>query len=184
MKFVPLTRGHVAMVPDEHYQWLTEISWQAAPDGHTWYARSNTKIKGKNVSLSMHRMIAERAGMNIEGLQVDHYDGNGLNNTLGNLRVATISQNHMNRHRRPGRKRNVDLPNGVFKQGNRYKVCIAIKSKVVYRAYFSDKNEAIAARLAAEREHYGEWARPDIVELTGSEFASFTMPSGRAIVVV
>ena len=101
MKKIPLTKGYVALVDDEDYELATSVRWTACEsivniDGRQHvrgvYAVSKHKDEhGKIVSL--HRMIMCPP----PHLVVDHIDGDGLNNTRSNLRVATYSENIANR---------------------------------------------------------------------------------------
>lgn len=86
---VKLTRGKVAMVSPVDYARVSVHRWYAHRSGWTWYAK-NTKGVG------MHRMVLRAP----KGKLVDHIDGNGLNNVRSNLRLATHSQNAINRHLR------------------------------------------------------------------------------------
>jgi hypothetical protein len=59
-----------------------------------WYVWANGKDSdGKPITIHLHRYIMNPP----EGLQVDHFDGDSLNNTRQNLRIVTQSQNQQNR---------------------------------------------------------------------------------------
>jgi hypothetical protein len=60
-----------------------------------WYVWANSKDSdGKPITLHLHRYIMNPP----DGFQVDHFDGDSLNNTRDNLRVTTQSENQQNRH--------------------------------------------------------------------------------------
>lgn len=82
---IPLTRGKVAFVDDEVYEAISSVKWQATQNGKKWYAVRWDKRK----RVYMHRVILGYTGNG----RVDHRDGDGLNNTRGNLRVCTHTQN-------------------------------------------------------------------------------------------
>jgi hypothetical protein len=89
---IPLTRGCVALVDDEDAERVLAHSWSVthSHSGKTRYAGS--RFGGRFVK--MHHFIVGKAP---KGLQVDHIDGNGFNNTRANLRFVTQGQNLQNR---------------------------------------------------------------------------------------
>ena len=93
MKEIVLTKGFVAFVSDEDFEELSKCRWAAikAPSG-IWYASRGGGKRG--VRVSMHRQIL---GITDPKIIVDHQNGNGLDNQRKNIRVATKSQNAMNR---------------------------------------------------------------------------------------
>ncbi len=89
--------------------------------------------------------------------EVDHKDGDGLNNRWDNLRVATRSQNHANSKRASD---NTTGFKGVRKQRNgRYQARIAIKGKRLHLGTFQTPEAAHAAYCKAAKELFGEFAR-------------------------
>lgn len=87
---IELTQGKHTYVSLEDYEWVSQYSWRASRHSRPgrpekWYAKGN--VNGKDVY--MHRLIQGFPG----GLVVDHIDGNGLNNTRGNLRSVTQKVN-------------------------------------------------------------------------------------------
>lgn len=96
MREIALSNGMVALVDDEHYDYLNQWKWFAKKMGNSYYALRGThwNINGnwKTRTVLMHREI-----IGIRGLSVDHINHDGLDNRYDNLRLATISQNQMNR---------------------------------------------------------------------------------------
>ena len=86
---------YVALVDDEDFEGLNKYRWSAMPVGRTVYAVRN--INGKMIT--MHAYLCGR-----DGFEVDHIDGDGLNNSRLNLRIATREQNARNRKIIAGRK--------------------------------------------------------------------------------
>lgn len=88
----------------------------------------------------------------------DHKDRNPLNNRRNNLRFATITENARNH---TISKRNTSGVIGVsyYKPGNKWRAYInGNDGSFVSLGYYFDKNDAIKARLKAEKECYGEFA--------------------------
>jgi hypothetical protein len=96
VKEIPLTKGKVALVDDEDYEMLVDVgSWHSHRSRHVEYAEHITPhdANGKQTTIMMHHLIMCVP----KGMQIDHIDGNGLNNQKNNLRVVTNRINQMNR---------------------------------------------------------------------------------------
>jgi hypothetical protein len=90
MKEIPLTQGKIAIVDDEEYELFIKYKWCVGGG----YARRNDSFKGKRITLQMHRVITNCP----MGFEVDHIDGDKLNNRKDNLRVVNHRGNMQNRH--------------------------------------------------------------------------------------
>jgi hypothetical protein len=96
MKEIPLTRGQVALVDDEDYEAVMEYRWcmRETTAGCMVAVRNAPKhVTDGPRQIQMHRWLL-KAGHRIE---VDHINGNTLDNRRSNLRLATRSQNLANR---------------------------------------------------------------------------------------
>jgi hypothetical protein len=91
-------------------------------------------------------------------LEIDHIDGDGLNNRMSTLRVANKIQQAQNRgiHRsnRSGLK-------GISwkKARKRWQAQIEFDGKAKYLGSFSDKHQAAEAYAEAAKKYHGEFAR-------------------------
>lgn len=157
MREIPLTQGQVALVSDEDYEYLMQWKWKAQRNRNHWYAVRNQHIgrengKSKSKSVYMHRLILERAGVDLKHF-VDHKDRNGLNNQRDNLREVTHAENLQNLS---SHKKNSSGFRGV--SWNKEKGCwqsrIQIDRKQKHLGWFSDKDEAIKVRLEAEKKYF------------------------------
>lgn len=112
----------------------------------------------KRYKLSLHAMLL-RVG---PGFQVDHKDGDPMNNRISNLRVADFVQNQANR------KLNRNSTSG-YKGVSRDKSCgnwkayIRVNGKLLHLGNFKTKELAAMAYNIAAIEHFGEFARPNII---------------------
>ena len=97
----------------------------------------------------------------------DHIDRNTLNNRRNNLRPATQSENAKNHTKR---KNNTSGFTGVYwdKNNNNWMVSIHIDKQIHWLGRYTNKNDAIIARLKAEAKYYGEFApQRDLFEQYG-----------------
>jgi hypothetical protein len=105
MKTILLTQGKEAQVDEMDYAWLSQWKWHARKQklkGRTvWYAGRTVNLgNGKFQKIHMHREIAERACISTAD-DIDHVNGETLDNWRGNLRPATRSQTNQNKRKRP-----------------------------------------------------------------------------------
>lgn len=93
----------------------------------------------------------------IIGKHTDHKDLNPLNNMKSNLRSATYKENSQNG---PKRKNNTSGVTGVswHKASNRWYARIQNNGNEIGLGFFTDKDDAIRARLLAEKKYYGLFA--------------------------
>jgi len=154
MRKIALTKNQTAYVSDEDYFDLLQYRWQARWNGFMYYAVRNIK---QGVNIYMHRQIAEKMGLDLSE-QIDHIDGNGLNNQRENLRSATSSQNGFNRNKQ---NNNTSGFKGVFfdKRRSNYFAQIRINGKSIRLGTFDDINEAVKAYQEAAKKYRGEFAR-------------------------
>jgi hypothetical protein len=142
-------KGHQFII-DEDDKDLVGLKWSV----NNGYAVRTAKPK------QMHRIILERKiERSLEKDEIcDHVDGNRLNNSRSNLRVATQAQNiwnsKVNAASRTGYK-------GVYvaSLGQTWDVVIGVKGESIKLGRFTDIREAIKAYNDAAIEHYGEFAR-------------------------
>lgn len=137
---------------------LAKLNWTVSvtATGAVYAYRS---YNGCNVQL--HQIIMERMrdGLPLEkGQVIDHVDGNGLNNTRVNLRIATSSQNNFNA-KRP--LKNTTGYKGVTRtrNGEKWRARIKANGKEIHIGTFDTPEEAYAAYCEKARELHGEFAR-------------------------
>lgn len=116
-------------------------------------------VKFDDRKYAAHRLIWKLAYGSIPNdMQIDHIDGNGLNNRLDNLRLVTNQENQANRHADNKRKNGVKFK-GVYKHNNKFKAEITTKSGRLYLGLFNTPEEAAHAYNEAANEHHGEHAK-------------------------
>ena len=151
MKSIPLTQGQVVLVDDVDYERLAGHKWFAfsRPNDCFYAVRQPPRANGPRRMIYMHRVILNPP----EGLEVDHIDGDGLNNCRANLRLASDTLNSRNcRRRKPTR---LGLPMGVApvdgSMRNPFAARIGIRGRTVYLGAFPTAQEAHSAYLAARK---------------------------------
>lgn len=92
------------------------------------------------------------------GIDIDHRDGNSLNNRRANLRLATHAQNQ---HNRKAYATNTSGYKGVsyYRPTGKWVARIELKGKCKGLGYFFTPEAAHAAYIAAAKELHGEFAR-------------------------
>lgn len=158
MKEIKLTRGLVALVDDEDFDWLNQFRWHVciSPKCRSIYAGAHVGPQRKN--RLMHR---ELLNLHDPQIHVDHRDGNGLNNQRSNLRIATRSQNQANRT--SPRSDKTSRYKGVAwdKQQQMWRVQLKYCGRKHHLGRFYDETEAAKAYDNGARRIFGEFARPN-----------------------
>lgn len=149
---IRLSRGMVAIVDSQDYEVLSQFKWSVAKCGKKWYAKRLTPNKEGKKTIYMHRFIMGVGKAD----EIDHKDGDGLNNTRVNLRKATRSQNNANRKVHP---KNKCGHHGVVNNGrNKWYGKVKKDSKYYWTAGFDNPADAAYARAALKIQLFGEFA--------------------------
>jgi hypothetical protein len=155
---IPLTQGKFAVIDAADADRISGYHWYTQRREQNFYAIAHDPQKHARLIL-MHRLILDPP----DGLNVDHADGNGLNNRRANLRLTD----------RAGNKRNGRLPKnnrsgykGVYWKARRqrWEVQIRVDGRLHHVGYFRDREEAARAYDAAAREAFGPFARTNFPE--------------------
>ena len=145
MKRIPLTKGAVAIVDDADYGWLTQMGrWSLNSSGYAVH------YQGRK-TLLMHRLIMTAP----PHLQVDHINHNRLDNRRDNLRLATRSENQVNKRLRCD---NTSAYKGVSWNRGRWEARIRLPGGRVNLGRFDDPVQAARVHDAAAHYLYPDFA--------------------------
>jgi len=145
-----LASGQGVLIDCEDFEYLNQWKWTY---WHNSISRSTTK-NGKKCTIIMSREIMKPS----EGQEVDHINGNALDNRRSNLRLCTKAQNLMNkslyRNNKSGYK-------GVCwnKLHKKWYASIGHQGKAIFLGLFGDKQKAAMAYNEKAKELFGEFAR-------------------------
>jgi len=151
MKEILLSKNLNTFVDDKDFEWLSKYRWHAIKNGSgKWYAVRREKGR----TIRMHNEILKT----ISGFEVDHKNGDGLDNRRDNLRSATRSQNNGNSEIY---KNNTSGFKGVYwyPKKRKWRVQIQINGKRQSLGYFFDPVMASKIYNEKAKELFGEFAR-------------------------
>lgn len=132
-----------------------EGNWVMSKAGNTFYLFRHTDNNGKKSMIAFHRVIM---GLNFgDILFVDHWNGNGLDNRIINLRLCSKQQNHFNTKLN---KNNTSGYKGVsLFNKNRWSAQITHNRKKIHLGYFDTPEEAYVVYCEKATKLFGEYAR-------------------------
>jgi hypothetical protein len=153
----PKFGDHDIIINEEQLINVNKYKWYLVKSktSDTYYARTNTRINGKRSYLLLHRYLTDCP----KGKEVDHINGNGLDNRKENIRICSRSQNVCN-----AKKYKTGFTSkykGVCfrKPSNKYVAQIMIGKIRKGLGYFEKEIDAAIAYNNAAIKYYGEFAR-------------------------
>ncbi len=155
---IPVGHGYCAVVDQEDAH-LSQYKWhpliRKRSDGSLRiYARRSfwDKEARRVVTRLMHREILKGPR------EIDHWDGDGLNNCRNNLRAATGTQNMQNRRK----QKSSSSFKGVTKRTDGWCAQVQVRGKKINIGTFKDEVDAATAYNFAAEEAFGEFFRGNV----------------------
>jgi hypothetical protein len=145
---IELTKDKVTRVDEDIWHQYGGLKWYAHRGGNKFYAMRSDRSR-----LFLHRIIMAAP----EGMEVDHVNGDGLDNRRCNLRICTHHQNTMNRSRysvNPAKK-------GCYweEKRKRWHALITYQGKPRNIGRYKTLEECHAAYCRTAKELFGEFMR-------------------------
>lgn len=158
MKRIPLSQSKFAIIDDKDFGLVSQYKWHVKNWRNTSYARTNLHIgRNKWSPLSMHRFILDAP----KEMDVDHINGNGLDNRRKNLRLCSRSENTRNSRKHSQNKsgyKGVWFSNACSPR-KPWVTAITFNYKYIHIGVFATKEEAARAYNTKAKELFGEFAR-------------------------
>ena len=159
--YVPLTKGYEAVIDAEDVPLVDRGPWCVAQSGRKpgqkpkAYAQRQEGGRVNRQRILMHRLILNAP----DDMQVDHINGNTMDNRRCNLRLATPRQNQQNRGMSP---LNTSGIKGVRFDARRGKwfARIRVDGRATFLGYHVTKEGAAEAYASACLAFHAAFARP------------------------
>jgi hypothetical protein len=157
MKYISIVnRDFNAIVDDDMYEEINKYKWYDNARGYTY---KRTKIEGKWTTMTMHKYIMNTP----RGMQVDHINGNRLDNRKNNLRIVNSKRNNWNSSK-PKSYGNTEMGSkykgvGIHSTYKKFRARIYKEGKEYHLGFFDTDKEAAIAYNKKAIELFGEFAR-------------------------
>lgn len=154
MKIIVLANKKIVFLDAEDYENLKNFKWSYHSQGYA-FTRTSRKL-GKRKHILMHRMIMN---VNDSTQEVDHINGNRLDNRKVNLRIVTRSEN--GRNQLPQKRNKSSKYKGVsfYKPTKKWRASIKFNKKSYNLGYFVSEIDAALEYNKKAKELFGEYAK-------------------------
>ena len=156
---IMLTQGHETIIDTVDYPRVGKLRWYLSKAaGKKYVTHSTPKSTGKAKTIYLHNLIMPGAAT----LEVDHINGDTLNNCHSNLRLVTHKQNAWNRKIESN---NSSGRLGVYwnKRTNKWNSLIMRDGVAFSLGYFNCFKRALESRKLAEKKYFGCFARGSFI---------------------
>lgn len=153
MKYIPLTQGKQTLVDDADFEIFSQWKWQL----NGKYARRSWRENGKVKNMTMHRLIMNPS----KDMQIDHINGDKLDNRKENLRITDSIGNNRNVNSKIGKSGYKGV--GWYEKTKKWGAVITVDYKHIWLGGFEDPREAAKAYNNAAIKYFGEFARLNLL---------------------
>lgn len=165
-KWIPLTNGGRTLVDVVDYaevvrhSWRSDKSWTGITYHASRYATASERAAGASQRVLMHRQLTSAP----DDVEIDHRNGDGLDNRRENLRFATHSQNGMNRGKQCNNTSGFKGVTSRRQSDGSYRFIAMIwkDQRPRYLGIYDAAEEAARAYAVAAEQLHGEFARVDV----------------------
>lgn len=154
---IKLTKGKYTIVDKNDFNFLNQWKWRLHSANYAY--RNDKRKSGKpRIGILMHRLILKAP----KNKQVDHINGNGLDNRRKNIRLCTSTENHINSRKSSN---NTSGYKGVTydKRKKKWAAYTSRDRKYLFLGYFKNKKDAAKAYNKKVKELFNNFANLNII---------------------
>lgn len=151
-----LLHGKTFQIDEADYEKVRVYTWRCDCKGYVYTIITKNRVRRK---IYLHRLLMHVASVvNWKTIQIDHIDGNPLNNRRSNLRYANAAENQINK-KKPRIDNKTNATGVTFDQSKgKYVAFIGYDGHKEYLGAFTSLEEAVKIRQEAEELLYGEFS--------------------------
>ena len=156
---IKLTQDKYAIIDDEDFKLVDQYKWHVLKTSVNNYAATNAGGRKNRKYILMHKLILDYFGFS----DIDHINGNALDNRKQNLRICSRQQNI--RNKKKCNKICSSQYKGVWfrKDTQKWSSEITVDYKKICLGCFVNEVDAAKAYNEVAREYFGKFAKLNIM---------------------